>query len=601
MEMKKLTLPLLLAAIIPSAGAQTLHESISVEGKYVPDIIRLDRLYAFPESKPLTLETTPMVYDWKGVTAAFDPTLMAMPVTGWRVNRTNTRHAGYLQADLGSWLNSNLSAGYRFLNTPASTAGAWLQFNSTSLWKPDFPVADPDRQMFRYDGTIGVYGGHSFKDSGLLDAALSWHTGYFDYYSWLPLSGQKAPTQTLNDMALKVGWRSEEHKGSLTWYASASARYFGFRDLYLPGTEGGVKPARETRLSIAGGLAMPWESGSTLGLDAGVDALLYSKQDDIVNGSHTLTAPENYSQVELTPYYRFSRGLLNVKVGAKVDLTFHAGLPGNRYSVFHIAPDITLDYQSGSIGFYLNVLGGSQLQTLASLHEQYYYMMPTLSNTRPVYSPIDAALGVTFGPFSGFSAGVEFGYKVANRVPLGGWYGWMMFDSPSPWESNLSPLYGFDTEGLTVKGISIGLDLAYTTGKLLTVKASGHYQPQKEGRGYFNGFDRPRWILDAAAVVNPWSTLKVSVGYSYRGVRNIYTRLEQSEPVISIDGSGYKTLIGAMRLPDLTMLNAGASYDITPTFGVRIEALNLLNRHTPRLPGLPNEGMSITGGFSLLF
>lgn len=605
MEMKKLILPLLLSAILP-AGAQTLHESISVEGKYVPDIIRIDRLYSFPQATVFPMEATPMTYDRKGVAAAFEPTLMTMPVTGWRVSRDVKRHRGYLEADLGSYLNSNLSAGYRFVDTPATSAGAWLQFNSSSLWRHQLAEPTDSRRRSRYDGTVGVYANHSFDEAGRLETALSWHTGYFNYFMTTPMIDSEAPTQTLNDISFRAGWLSQARKDAVVWHADAGARYFGYRAFYLPQLPEVEKPARETRLSLDAGIAMPWDSGSEVGLDANFDVMLYSMQNNISYGDIRLQAPTDYTQLALTPYYRFSRGLLNIKAGAEIDFTFHAGLPGERYSLLHVSPDVAVDFRSGPAGLYLNLGGGSELQTLAAAHELDYYSMPTLSNTRPVYSPLDAVLGLEFGPFSGFSAGVEFAYKVTNRVPLGGWYAFMLSDRVSPWAddvslSGMTPLYGFDTEGLTIKGMSLGLNLRYTTGRTVTFKASGHYQPQKGSTGFFNGYDRPRWVLDAGADFHPWKGLGFSVGYSYRGVRTIYTRLTELRPAVSFDGKGHEGVVAGMRLPDLTLLNAGISYDFTPDFGLRIDALNLLGRHDALLPGLPSEGLCVTGGLRILF
>ena len=607
MEIKRLAFHLLLAGAFLPAGAQTLHESISVEGKYVPDIIRLDRMYVFPEARVFPLESSPMPYEWRGVAAAFEPSLMTMPVTGWRVSRAPRRNQGYLEADLGSWLNSNLSAGGRFVDNGITTAGAWLQFNSSSLWKPSLSTATADRQRALYDGTLGVYLSHDFAQAGRLDAALSWQTGYFNYFMWRPDREEDAPSQTLNDLAVRLGWTSPYHLGEVGWNASVSARRFAYRRFYLPEMESGVKPACESGVSVQGGVVMPWESGSSIGLDAVADIMLYSHQEDINPTQGLLiVAPDNYTQLALNPFYRFSRGLLNVKAGVEIDLTFNAGLPGKRFSMFHIAPDVKLDFRSGPVGVWLDLLGGSELQTLASQHENDYYSMPVLSNTRPVYSPLDATLGVSFGPFSGFSAGVEFAWKSSNKVPLGGWYSWMLADYSSPWASDpelssMSPLYGFDTEGLTVKGMSLGLDLAYTTGKVFSIKGSVRYQPQKEGKGYFNGLDRPRWVAEAGMTLNPWGGLKFNVDYSYRGVRTVYTRLTPSRPSVSIDGSGHDSRVAGMRLPDLCMLGAGVSYSFTPSFGLSVQAQNLLNRHDAVLPGLPSEGICITGGFNLLF
>lgn len=206
----KMTGLLIAMAILPVA-AQTLHENISVEGKYVPEIVKIDRIYYFPESEKFPLETSPLQYDMRSVPAAFQPTLMTMPLTGWNVTKDFSHLKGYLELGLGSWLNSTLSAGSRFLDTQNTVAGAWLQFNSTSLWHPEMNRLSHDIKRSRYDGTIGIYGSHLF-DTGHLEASMSWHTGYFNYFSWTPQSdtqdSYKAPTQTLNDIAFSLGWHS---------------------------------------------------------------------------------------------------------------------------------------------------------------------------------------------------------------------------------------------------------------------------------------------------------------------------------------------------------------------------------------------------------
>ena len=57
----------------------------------------------------------------------------------------------------------------------------------------------------------------------------------------------------------------------------------------------------------------------------------------------------------------------------------------------------------------------------------------------------------------------------------------------------------------------------------------------------------------------------------------------------------------ATRLPDITLLNLGASYAFTDRFSLWAQADNLLNRHDDFLPSLPQNGIIITGGFSFLF
>lgn len=120
--------------ILPSAAQ--LHESISVEGKYVPEIIKVDRINTFPKPLKFSMAASPLEYEKSGVAAAFIPSMLAMPATGWNDTKEFSSNRGYLELGAGSWLNSTLSAGYRFVDNASTLAGIRLQHNSTSLWKP---------------------------------------------------------------------------------------------------------------------------------------------------------------------------------------------------------------------------------------------------------------------------------------------------------------------------------------------------------------------------------------------------------------------------------------------------------------------------------
>ena len=258
------------------------------------------------------------------------------------------------------------------------------------------------------------------------------------------------------------------------------------------------------------------------------------------------------------------------------------------------------------MSFYLHALGGSSLNTLASIYENDYYQCPVLGDTRPAYSPIDGSLGATFGPFSGFSAGVDFAFRVNKGENVGGWYQtFLNYDNfTAPWlphyifeDNHNRPLsYNYGDASYDISGFSIGARASYDAGKIFKINAKGNYQPQNGTKGYFNGYDRPRWTAEIAAETNPWKTLKFKVAYEYRGVRNIYAMASYEGALIS----DCQTLI-AYRLPDLTYLNIGASYGITRNCSIWLQADNILNRHDELFPMLPTQGVRIAGGFSIRF
>ncbi len=618
---------LLAAASAASASAQGLHESIGVDGKYVREVIVQDKIFTLPSRLSFTLESQPPAWYSEGVPTLFRPTAIPMPTVTPFAERIPDNSRGYIDLGLGSWLDGNLSAGYRFLDSQSTKAGAFVQFNSTALCRPDLSEESRGVRRRLADGRIGLYASHRFGAKGTLSASADYRLAGFNYYGYArlgaffpsadPDAAVHAPTQTLNEVNARIGWKSSTGYGGPDYDALAGIRYFGYRALYLPDENLDMlrqtKGDRETDIYIDGGISHQWRSGSELGLRLKGDILLYS---DSRKDLPAIPAPDNYGMVSLNPYYRFSRGLLNIRVGATVDLAFNAGPERDRFNTFHIAPDVRLDWRKGAVGLFLNLLGGSSLQTLASLEGTDYYQMPALSSTRPLYSPLDAAAGANFGPFAGFSAGLSFRYRISRRVPAGGWYAAMLNWGNTAFPGMNVPLdadpyavgYSLSDEGIDISGFGLEAHASYRLGSILDLSAEGTWQPQNSTRGYFNGYDRPRWTAAITATVRPVSKLSLSLQYEYRGVRRIYTQAarlatvpDQTQGIPVIDDTDRDLPILSRRLPDLTLLNARAAWQFSPRLGIFVQAANLLDRRDEILPLLPQNGISITGGVNFLF
>lgn len=588
----------ILLALSPiAAGAQRLNETVNVDAKYKPDIIRLNRVGALPARVAFDLKESPLPYSSKSVVTNFNPALYELPATGWMASRTPSRYPGYFGLGMGSWLNADASLGYRFINTDNTSLGFSFQHNSTTLFKPESFEEIPKVGRKRYDDVLAVSGSNLFDGLGRLDAQLRYHVGYFNYASWAHGAAEDdavAPSQTLNDLFARVGWQSLENASGLNWNAALSARYFGYRALYIPQEDRSYTPfrgLRETRIRLDGGVYMNWDAGSAVGLNADINAMLYS-QPEFEPGVKTL---DNYGIVSLTPFYRFQRGLLNIRLGARLDLSMNAGPDADRYSFFHIAPDVALDWQSGPAGLYLRIGGGSRLATLAGFSQLDPYQTPMLATTRPMYEPINARLGFNFGPFSGFTAGFSVAYKRVNNVPLRGWYSALryheLFGMPSLFPMAEQPL------DMDIKGISAALNLKYSLGNVFTVGLEGSYQPQNKDDGYFNGFDRARWIFNGAIEVAPIKPLHICLDYNYRGVRTIYGPETAGSGDILVNDDR----IFGLRLKDISYLNLQAKYDVTSRFNVFVQANNLLNRKDALLPAQGQQGINFLAGFGVIF
>lgn len=591
-------------SIFPAAAQ--LHESINVDGRYVPDVIRVERINAFPKALKPTLSTSPLNYESRGIAASFTPSLMTIPATGWGADRYISSQRGYIELGAGSWLNSTLSAGYRFIDNSSTLFGVRLQHNSVSMWKPEMSVATSDVKHYRYDESVALYASHVIKGYGRLDAALDYHIGYFNYFGLGGLPGDLSspkvdpPNQTINDVALRLDWRSLlTPSSSLEWNVSARMRHFAYRALPMPyHSSNREKGGRETNIGLDGGVCLPWDNGSSIGIDGNFDLTLLSEID-----------LGKYAMATLMPYYRFSKGLLDIRLGADIDFAYHAGEEGDRYPFIHIAPDLRFGVQTGQVGVYLDILGGTTPTTLARLHQLDYYTMPTLVTTRPTFTPLDATFGINLGPFSGFSMGLKARYVSAKNIPLGGWYttwlnyGMQPIDGLTPSVPVGSSVEYCDyNEGINLHGYSVSGCLAYEFGDVFSISAEGSYQPQDGKKGFFNGYDRARVTAAANVCVRPVKPLKIGAGFDFRGKRNIYTTsfflpLSSSSLVIN----GETTRLHSYELPDLTLLNLYGSWDFSKDFTLWLQADNILNRHDAVLPLQPSQGIVFMAGLKWLF
>lgn len=615
--MKHLTCHLLagtLMCCVPTLGlhAQELSGSATATGDYKAEFIPHSRLSGLPRHATMAIPkgTLPVAVDPVGVYQA--PSIATMQ--GAKAYAAPDRYRGYLSLGAGSYLDASLSAGYRFIDNGNTTFGAWLQHSSTSLYRPQ--TANPGAQASRrkaYDQTIGLYGSHFFNGAGTLQAGMAYRLGLFNYYtSALATDGEplEAHGQTLNDFGVNATWRGLRRERSFFVDGDFAYRYFGYRRFYLPYTEPshGIKPPQENGLEIGATLGYDMADAGAVSLTARSQMMFYTNTNScagiIYDTPPAFTPPlqaiRNYGIVTLQPGYSLARGNWSLRAGLKADISW--GVAGAEdFSTFHLAPDIALSYAQGKATVYLCGGGGVQPNTLASLSELDMYLSPALSATLPQYSPLNATLGLRLGDFNGFSAGVHMAYAITDNTPLSGWYPYWLANEP------LDHAKAYDVlQTLSLKGFSLGADMQYKLGAVLDVKGALSYQRQSGEDGYFNGLDRPHWTIAASADVYPIKGLCVGVSYEYRGVRNLI--LAKNLGVPSAYGTDHNFNDNThnfgyirRRLPDIYDLGAHARYTLAGRYTFSLSADNLLGCDPALNPLMPEPGLRLTGGFSILF
>lgn len=556
------------AGIPGIAPAQTITESVTVEGRYTPEIIPADRLPLLPVPMTLSAPESPMSYDRTGVTAAFAPGALSMPSTDWRARKAYDTSRGYLDLRLGSWLNSSLSAGYAAIKEEATRLDVYLQHNSTSLWQAwkgdegnGIPAAD---HRFRYDETIGAELRHNLTGTGTLTAGVQYHLGYFNYYATSTRSiengHEKAPTQTINDIYARVGWRGENY-GKLTYSAEADVRHFAYRAMYIPVIEGPApyrylrtQGGRETAVNVGGDINYSLSEGSGKGSSIGI-GVCYSGVLNAIGNDVNL--------VKATPGYTFVGRNHSLRIGVNL-----AAVDNGVKTRFRIAPDVRFSARKGITAFSATIGGGTHLRTLAWMHEMDYYADPGIGCYEAAYSPLDIRLALQFNPGGRWTWGVEGTWNTTIDETFGGLYQALL-------NNDLNRYGGYPASG-RLHGFSVAVNAGYEFSRYFAVKGKGAWQPQDGSKGILNGFDRPKLTGELTVESRPTDRLSLRLDYRLRAKRQF-------------------------GLARISRLGLSADYRIADRISIGVELDNLLNRHEELLPGLPLEGFNALGGVQIVF
>lgn len=591
-----------------SASAQDLHGDVTVSADYLPTLRSHSRVSPLPGAPKLSLPEMSLNVAYESVPTLLQPSLAPMSATGWNATKNFSRYRGYLELAGGSYADFAVDAGYRFLDTETATLGAWIQHLSSTGFKPDSKRGDAKAHTAkRFDETLGLYGMFGINEIGKLDFDLCYHLGYFNYYSTEYVDAEyyylTPPTQTLNDLHARVGLRSTEKETGITWNATLSDRFFGYRRFYHSTliSRYNFKPAKENNLQLSGrvGYGFNPTTGVDLGLTANV--VTYSNETDNTSDISVIPDVSGYRRLLLNPAFNYSDDNFTARAGVRFDITSTLGRPDQslvlsdkNFGHFHVAPDLTLSYRKGKFAAELKATGGTELRTLASGAELYYYQSPQILTTIPMFSPLNVSLLLNAGSFYGMSAHIGLAYKITNNTTPDLLYTSIFNDRNCPIQETL---YTLD-----VKGASLLAGVSYAYGNIVSLKADMSYQPQNGTKGYYNGADRPRWIVDVNADVNPWNTLHIYAGYHYRGVRNIWYRVLITNP-IDPEPSILTSVpfCQKIRLGDVTDLSLGASYTFLDRYTVRLDTYNLLGTRNPITQNMPAEGRRIMGGISILF
>lgn len=472
-----LTKPICAAAIALAAQyspAQTLSTEVVVDRTVEPAVRAASRpaglfpRLALPAVEPASLSTAsytgfgPATRACAGVWPGSRPALP--PLSPYR---------GYASAGYFPAYNLGISAGYRIIDTPRTTLGAWVQFDGNAY---DGPDDAPGRMAFN-GGRLGIDLSQAIGARSRIDASAE--AAYSRYKSLYYAS------QTATSGSLAAAWTSAvgdlDYKIGLT---GAVDSYGDYATAAAPDNRADA-PSQQTVGFDASG-AYAFGAHSRAGLD--IDGRWLASSGD---------AP-TLGYVGLAPFYRWQSTRFTARLGFKADITTGGD------SGVDFAPEVSLAWTpSASVALYATATGGTQLNSIGTLRRYCPYIVALRALPRSEV-PVDATVGFNFGPFEGITVGLFGAYAKAND--------WIM---PS------EPVFR-QLDAADVSAFRAGLRVGYAFRSLFRVEASAEFAQNGSEHAWYMWRDRAAEVIRANAEITPLRQLRVTLGYEFRGDRHVY-------------------------------------------------------------------------------
>jgi hypothetical protein len=557
------------AASAPLASAQDLKKDVVIERDVEPAVRAATRLSTVsPSIYAPTVEKRKLLLSEYAGTGKLNCKLPLLEPAAYADTFAVSPYRGYAGIGYFPGFNLGASAGYRFINTPATRLGAWLQYDGNSynskrdIVTPSGIEGYTKDKLTRHTFNIGA----DFEQESRY-GTLGLDFGYAHNYVTQPNVAEDFKQNT-NKIDFAIGWNAKSR--NLPWHLGISLDYFGFtkampEDAIVPGKTYETKAANEFIFGINGGIDKRFgESSIGVDLDARFQNLnnmsslvpLWDDADYSPSAVYTnYLGKKTLGITSLTPHYTYNNGTFSANLGVKVDIS-----TGNNYGGVYFSPDVKLVYAPTSqVAVYAKVDGGKELTELSELFDDSQFMSSAFTYERGKV-PYDAKLGINVGPAAGFTGELWVGYSKASN-----WY------MPASYQGTEFFMAG------SVKGFRYGARLGWQYNDIVKIFAQAEGAQSGEGKGYYKWRDNAKWAIDAGITVTPIKPLDVTVDWNLRTSRYLY----EVEPAVTFLGSipfGYWQA-EKFSLGNANSLNIKALYRINDAWSAFVNVENLLCKH----------------------
>lgn len=522
----------------------TMIRTVVVEQEYNPNIKDATKINVLPKVADPTVTPNAVQYDTSISPLGNIPSGTMPAFTG--TERQDKPRVGFLRFGYGNNGNLETRANYLFLLSDRDRLNLGASVNGMN-GKLTLPDSDTKWDSRYYRTRAGVDYSHMFNAVNL---DLGGHFGLsnFNYLPSTLLDRQKFMSGDVH-----IGLQTTDEAFPLQFRGEVNYLYYQRQDF------GPDKKMKEnivrTKADVTGAIT----EEQLVGIGFEMNNVFYD-----------IEGFDNYTSLELNPYYEWKNDSWRFHAGAHVDLATGHG------KKLRVAPDVTLEgVFADKYVFYIRGTGGKMLNDFRRLEELAPYNSLYGQIAEDSYEQYNASLGLKASPAPGVWFNVYGGYQDVKddlyqslRV---------VYPDPDPLANSIiTNMLGFDVSD--TRNLYVGGQLTYGYKGLLNVSASAKYQSWKADKEIALVF-KPAITGELVVDVKPIHELGVQLGYRYVG----------------------RDKVQGTKMDAVSNLFAGANYQLLDNVSVYVKGDNLLNQKYQYHFLYPTQGINVVGGVSLRF
>lgn len=528
------------------AKDSTVNRTVVVEQEYNPDIMDASKVNVLPKVEPPTVSKKEVEYDATLMPSGNIPATVMQAYTG---KETQSKASpGYARLGYGSYGNLDARANYLF--TLPNSDRLNLTFHTNGMdGKLNMPDDEKDWNSYYYHTHAGIDYVHAFKKVNLNIA------GNFDLsnFNFLPNSINKKQKFTSGDV--HFGVKSTSDDLPLQFRAETNIMFYERQhELSFSDTQEGMV---RTKAEATGSISEEQFIGVALAMDN-----VFYKNNQF----------EDYTALNLNPYYLYENDDWKIRLGAHVDLAFGFG------KQFRVSPDVTVAYTfSDSYTLYAQAKGG-KIQNDFRRMETISPYGQTTGQLDATYEQLNATLGFKASPVAGLWFNIYGGYQDLKNDLLQSALTFGIEDLQRP-----SDFYGYalQLDTRNTDNIYAGAEVSYAYKDIVSFTASGIYRDWKisdKEADWMLAF-KPAFEANFRIDLCPIPSVLINLGY--QNISREKVQGQKADPVSN--------------------LYLGGSYELFKGISIYARANNLLNKDYQYYWGYPTEGLNFLGGVSFQF